>query len=38
MGFPPGTISDSEFVLVKEAGMDGSTSLDGFALSTSGCD
>jgi hypothetical protein len=29
MGFPSGTISDSEFVLVKEAGMDGS--FDGFA-------
>jgi hypothetical protein len=34
MGFSSGAISDSEAVLVKEAGMDGS--FDGFAHSALG--
>jgi hypothetical protein len=31
VGFRFGVISDSESVLVKEAGMDGSSFIDGFA-------
>jgi hypothetical protein len=30
-GIPIGVISDSGFVLVKGAGMNGPTSIDGFA-------
>ena len=37
-GFPSGVISDSESVLVKEAGMDGSTFIVGFALTAFGGD
>ena len=37
-GFPSGVTSDSESVLVKEAGMDGSTFIVGFACSAFGGD
>jgi hypothetical protein len=36
-GFPRARFSDSESMLVKEAGMDGSSFIDGFACPASGC-
>lgn len=36
-GFPRAGFSDSESMLVKEAGMDGSSLIDGFACAASGC-
>jgi hypothetical protein len=37
-GFPRGGFSDSESVLVKEASMDGSASIDRFAPTSCGGD